>query len=208
MTTYTWPLTPATPTTPPSYPVSALSASAKVLALVTEPFQDPQSLPVVFCTALATEIETWLAAAEQVKEVWDIDTAAGVQLDRLGRLLNKTRGAYTDDEYRAILKAWILVLKSSGLVLQLDAILEQALSAFSENEFTIRDIPPKGFIVIVWDALTGDPQILADLLSAAKQGGTSAQVVYTTSSAASTFTFGGTSAQGFGNGHLAGVVPV
>lgn len=206
MTTYTWPLTPTTPVTPPTYPVSELPASDKVLALVTAPFQNGQSLPVVFCTALATEIAEWATAAMQVRDVWDLDTVTGVQLDRIGHLLNKSRGAYDDDEYRATLKAWILAIKSSGLVEQLDAVVEQALSAFSANEFEIRDIPPKGFLVIIIDELTGDPQIIADLLELAKQGGTSASVSYTIYSAATTFTLGGTTAQGFGNGHLAGVV--
>ena len=206
MTTYSWGLTTPTPSSPPSYPVSALSAADKVLALVTDPFKDPQSLPVVFCTALALEIEEWKTAALQVAASFDLVTVTGVQLDRIGRILGKVRGSYTDDEYRAVLQAWILVLRSSGLFEQLNSIIELVLSAFSENTFIIEELPPKGLLVQIFDLLTVDPNLIFDLLQIAKQGGTSVQVSYTLSAAAATFTLGGTSAQGLGNGVLAGVI--
>ncbi len=55
------------------------------------------------------ENATWQVLTER----W-LDDGLGVQLDRIGELLGLPRAGWDDDTYRALLRAQVLVLRSSG----------------------------------------------------------------------------------------------
>lgn len=82
--------------------------------------------------AQVTEDVVWQVLTER-----SLDTAVGVQLDRIGDLVDFPRAGFEDDAYRALLRAQVLVLKSQGRWSDLAAILEVvgvtlSLARFSE----------------------------------------------------------------------------
>ena len=65
--------------------------------------------------ALANRTELLLTAARTVANAFDLDTAVGAQLDRIGGIVQRPRFGLDDDRYRSLLRAHIdLILSSSG----------------------------------------------------------------------------------------------
>jgi hypothetical protein len=77
--------------------------------------------------------------------------AVGEQLDVIGRILDESRGAFTDDEYRLVLKGKIKVLKSSGTAEELIAIF---YAVEPDSTITVRTDPPAYVVVILSDPIT------------------------------------------------------
>lgn len=95
---------------------------ARARARYLEQYKDKanfDALASVFVAKLQ-EIED---AFWQLYEERTLDSAVGVQLDVLGRILNIARGPYGDEDYRAILRAQVKLLKSSGTINQLIEIV-------------------------------------------------------------------------------------
>lgn len=63
--------------------------------------------------ALATRTERMIAACIAIREAFDLDTAEGVQLDRIGGIVQLPRFGYSDARYRALLRVQIDILLSS-----------------------------------------------------------------------------------------------
>lgn len=65
--------------------------------------------------ALGNRTEKILTAARTVANAFDLDTAVGAQLDRIGGIVQRPRFGLADDRYRGLLRAHIdLILSSSG----------------------------------------------------------------------------------------------
>lgn len=68
---------------------------------------------VALVNALAMRTENLVAASRTVADAFDLDTAVGVQLDRLGEILQRPRFGMLDDRYRALLHIQIDLILSS-----------------------------------------------------------------------------------------------
>jgi hypothetical protein len=77
--------------------------------------------------------------------------AEGVQLDVIGALLDETRGAYSDDEYRLILKGKIKLLKSSGTA---ENLIDIFATCEPDATITVQTWPPAYVTVTLSDVIT------------------------------------------------------
>jgi hypothetical protein len=74
------------------------------------------------------------AAFQMLTERW-LDTSIGAQLDRIGELVDLSRGGWTDEPYRALLRAQIRVLRSNGRWDDLSDLLDLLGVALSTTHF-------------------------------------------------------------------------
>ena len=103
----------------------------------------------------------WQLATER-----SLDDAIGVQLDGIGDILDELRGSKTDDQYRLILRAKVLVLRSDGTLPKLIEILD-VLGV--KTDVRIWQYSPASLMICVFN--TNDGEIIGDLMSQAKVGG-------------------------------------
>lgn len=104
-----------------------------------------------------------------------IDHAVGAQLDVIGRIVQRERlGLSDDDDYRAVLKAWIRANRSNGTGNDILDVLALAIA----NDATLTNYPPASFVVEIADALTLDAEVIASLIKRSRLGGVGAFVVY------------------------------
>lgn len=124
-----------------------------------------EGLISLLCTQIQ-EIEDaiWQMASERL-----LDNAIGAQLDRLGGILGQTRGAYTDEEYRLILRAKVLINRSSGTAEELIAIFS---TVEPDATITVTDWPPACFELLLSDAISAaDALMYRRFLTMARAGG-------------------------------------
>lgn len=143
-----------------------------------------------------------------------ISTATGNALDQLGEIVGTIRGGLSDGDYRAQIKARILLNISSGTP---DQILQLFTSAFSPTTFSLRDGPTPSIVLSATSAVADATQ-MGLLLQAAKPAGVYAQFRYGPTPSTGRFKFSDSNharttstAHGFSNssspgtgGHLAG----
>lgn len=121
-------------------PLAANDACTEGVALLLEQFRGRARLEALLCSYLERISELELAIVE-VRNLRDLDSAAGEQLDVIGRIVGESREGRTDDDYRRFLRVRILINKSTGtpeeliaaavLVTQPDAIeLVESFPAF------------------------------------------------------------------------------
>jgi hypothetical protein len=85
---------------------------------------------VALVNALATRTGDLRDAASTIVAAFDIDTAVGVQLDRLGAILQRPRYGMDDDRYRDLLHVQIdLILSSTASAETLLAVFERITGA-------------------------------------------------------------------------------
>ena len=138
-------------------------------SLLLPQFRGKPRLEALLC-ALTEEI------ADLEGAIWDVftkrwlTTAEGVQLDLLGGILDLPRAGWGDDTYRALLAAWILVLRSEGTRPDLLRILE-AMGV----TLTLTSIAQSGtaaFIVTLGEVITvPEPADIFRFIDQARGGG-------------------------------------
>jgi len=120
---------------------------------------------------------------------WDLlleralSTAIGAQLDGLGEIVGEERLGRSDDDYRLAITARIKrnVMSGTG-----DEILE-ILALLTDNVFTLEEFFPAGLKIVIYDALSEDPEQIARNLS--KAAGVRASLEYSLYDDDETFTF-------------------
>jgi len=159
-----------------------------------------------------TDVEKLVAAfagpAQDVENVlqqlllqrW-IDTAVGVQLDQLGKIVGQAREGRDDDDYRRFIRARILTNRSDG---RFETLITIALLVLNEVGVTIR-VTDEGTAtcrVYATGAVTGDTAgaILATFMQLAVGGGVRVVTQWEDSTASGIFRFD--SGPGFDVGHL------
>jgi len=119
------------------YPVQwAQDLAARYGALLLRQWQRPRRQGVL--RALLAEVQAVEDMLHALRTETNLDTAIGVQLDLIGKLLGTPRVGLSDEPYRLRLRVEILVLRSNGHPDDLIAILLAALpagDAFSYAEF-------------------------------------------------------------------------
>jgi hypothetical protein len=99
-----------------------------------------------------------------------LDTAVGVQLTVLGRLIGQSRILADDDRFRQILRARIRINRSEGTPEDILGIA--ILLLVSGESHSLREEPTAQFRLYVHDALTSaDADLLLSLLKSAKPAG-------------------------------------
>ncbi len=132
-----------------------------------------------------------------------IDAAEGAQLDMLGRILDEPRGPLSDEDYRAVLRVKVLVLKSSGTGPELIEICERMLQ--SSSAFTLSEYFPAAIEVQVLSSPTFALSLLKRFLRRAKSAGVRLDVVDATGTGPGT-TFTYDTGPGYDVGLYAGLV--
>lgn len=85
--------------------------------------------------------------ANDITPAFNINTAEGEQLDYLGKLLNVERLAYTDDEYRNLIKSRILINNSTGSAANFISLLKLVLG---DIKFSIVEQFPATVQVLIY----------------------------------------------------------
>ena len=80
-----------------------------------------------FLKSIITPMQENVTLANDITPSFDINVAEGEQLDYLGKLLNVERLAYTDDEYRNLIKSRILINNSTGSAANFISLLKLVL---------------------------------------------------------------------------------
>lgn len=118
--------------------------------------------------ALATRTENLIAASNTIAAAFDLDTAVGVQLDRLGEILQRPRFGMTDDRYRDLLHVQIdLILSSTASAETLLSVFERITGA-PASEYS--EHYPAQFVIGGY-VDPADATLLADFLRRAKGWG-------------------------------------
>lgn len=140
----------------------------------------------------------------QVYTLRNLDSASGVQLDVLGRILGLPRGGLDDDSYRTHLRAQILLLRSSGTA---DQILAIIVAAHTDATPVLTESYPAGFTVrvgtVVLTAL--EAALLASFVRKGRAGGVRAVMEWNPQAESATFTWD-TVGLGWDNGLWAGAI--
>lgn len=134
------------------------------------------------------------------------DNAFGAQLDLLGEIVGQPREGLSDADYRLRLQAKILLNRCSGTAEEILAIF--TLLVPDATVIELRDYPPASFKLMLYAVtFTGsEAATLSKILNKARAAGVGSRLHYSMTLPADTFTFDGTVAQGFDNGHLAGEI--
>lgn len=80
-----------------------------------------------YLSAVLAEVQAFEDAAYSVLEGFDLDTAVGVQLDKIGKILRTRRDGRLDDAYRLRLRVEVLILRSRGTPDDLIGIAQTAV---------------------------------------------------------------------------------
>jgi hypothetical protein len=110
----------------------------EALARLLSQFSRSTRLRSLIC-ALADQADPIEQNLWDVQAYRSIDTATGLQLDRLGLLLGLPREANTDADYRRFLRAKILANNSTGRADTLIQILELLDNGFDPTAITLRE---------------------------------------------------------------------
>lgn len=127
---------------------------------------------------LVSILRSYLAQAQDIEDALfeiinerDLDSAVGVQLDTLGRLVKQPRTTSDDARFRTSIRARIAINRSNGTAEDLIKVASLLLSEFGEL-FKLRDEPPAQLRLTVADPLQStDADLAALLLDEADCGG-------------------------------------
>jgi len=135
----------------------------------------------------------------QLLENRTLETAVGVQLDNLGRLIGQARGELSDADYRILLRARILANKSNGTI---DDIVEMLQIATSGSSVGLQEFEPAAMIITLTSFGSSNAVLLANLIADARPAGVGTDFVYPPSGAAFQYD---TVGAGFDLGEYSGV---
>lgn len=139
-------------------------------------------------TAYVTQLQELEDAFADLLNNRTIETAEGVQLDGLGKLIGLQRETlWTDTEYRLRLRVQILINLSSGTVPELLEIFDRLLA----SPFSVLPSGTATIIVTIFEAITEDEaNALVDTLADAKAAGVKAFLTYVLAGSGPFFSFG------------------
>ena len=160
--------------------------AAQALGRLLEQFKNKTDLAAWLSTYIAEiqEVENMLVSLNTERT---LDSAVGVQLDGIGRIIGQARDGQTDDVYRIRIKARIALNLSSGTVEEVLTIMGLVLDGCT---FWWTSRPPASYVLDVHGATTtADAVEAAAIMGEASAAGVNSQLVYSESSDADTFTF-------------------
>lgn len=152
------------------------------------------------------EIQELENAAAQVSLLKSIADSSNIQLDDIGDTVGQPRGTLDDVNYRAAIRARVLINKSGGTGDDILGVLIAFLAAQTGIDFEFIPLYPAGFKIVFSGVLgTISEEVIAAAVKDARLGGVAAHVEYSAQLDANTFTFASgdtaeaSATQGFGN---------
>ena len=140
-------------------------------------------------------LSSWLNRIQELEDaIWTvidgriIDTAVGVQLDTLGKLVGQLRGSETDEAYRAFIRARIRANRSLGHPGDLIAVTMLA-TGFSASGVAFTELPATTLIDLLTPTTDAVAAAVRALLAHAKPLGTALALGYSGYPEADTFAF-------------------
>ena len=126
------------------------------LTLLLAQYQDSPRLKDLICSFLERLQELETATIAVHTNVLNIDLAAGVNLDLLGKIVGEARDGRTDDVYRNALRVRVLINISDGKIEQLIAIvrLYEQMDLVVGSTVEIQELQPARLEVRI---ITGTP---------------------------------------------------
>ena len=203
MTEVTFPLAP-TPSAPPSdVPSASLGTNGGAdaidilqnvlhkeegLARLLEQFKSKPRIEAVICALMIQIQDAEDALTSALLERFLADSTVGVQLDGIGQIVGQARSGLSDDDYRAFLRARILVNLSDGQPEELIEILQTMLGSTFDVE--VKEWFPAELSVRLLPALTISPTIPSSTLQTARAAGVRLVFEYTLQIELNTFSYG------------------
>jgi hypothetical protein len=162
----------------------------------------------MWCEVLGQQAQDAEDAVQTLNDLLNIDVAEGVQLDVIGRIVGQPRLGLDDATYRTTIRARIQTNASDGSPEDIYPVIRALFpeySAFTYLVITTSNIGVKAFSLRI-DATISRAAALRALsfLSDAKEAGARGLLKWRSQTSATTFTYGGTFAQSYGNGKYAG----
>lgn len=155
--------------------------AADGLSILFEQYEDSPRLKDLIRAVLGP-VQDLENDAFAMLSVYDLETAAGDQLTKIGALLNEPRNGRSDADLRRILRVRIRVLRSEGRVrdLQEVALLWEGLTpGVDTGAVRAREWFPHGIVVTMeTDTATADPVNLTRWLRRAKAASIRLTLVY------------------------------
>jgi hypothetical protein len=140
----------------------------QVVEKLLQQFRDFERIEALL-RALVSDAQPLEDALFELATERGLAAAEGVQLDGLGELLGLGRAQLTDAEYRAVLRAQILALRSGGTAAELLQIVRLALD--EEQPARWREYYPAAGTMTLVDPPPIDAEIIVDLLHRARLAG-------------------------------------
>ncbi len=128
--------------------------------------QGPRNCEVL--AAMSEQVQEAEDAVAAMFDAFDLNTATGDRLDLIGALLGETRGNKDDEAYRAILRAIVLVNRSTG---RRDALYDIMRAIDPASNPLVRDVYPAALELTMASTGGADTADVAALLRRAKAGG-------------------------------------
>lgn len=157
---------------------------------------------VKLLTALIGPIQDVENALQQLLTERTIDTAVGVQLDVLGRVVGQARGGLPDDDYRRYLRARIATNRSNGvtedLITIMSLVVNDSTATYDVERSGTATVVARIAGIAVTDALGS---IVYTFLKSATSAGVRVVVEWANSVPANVFRLD--SGPGLDQGHLA-----
>jgi len=125
----------------------------EALAQLAEQFKRKPNVEALLA-AFVAQVQELEGVLFDLMEDRAIDTAAGIQLDGLGIIINEERQGRDDSAYRQAIRARVMLNTSSGTP---EDIIEIARAVLGNVEIEIIEAYPAHFDAIVNDPVTPDP---------------------------------------------------
>lgn len=141
-------------------------------ALLTTMFRKP--LIQALLASWLTQVQAVEDAIWQLFGAFDLDTATGDQLVKLGALIGLSSDGLSDDLYRLALRAWVRASRSRGLDADMHAILEDAIDGAG---YDLTNWAPANVVATTVVPVEIGDDLLARILRRATADGVGVQLV-------------------------------
>lgn len=141
---------------------------AEALSLLLPQFDNSPKLKGLIEGSLEPST-SFQSGLNQLIDAYSLNNAEGLQLDRIGKLLNVERQDRSDTDYRAAIKARIIINKSTGSGKNLIEMLKLVLG--DDAEFRVVEQFPASVQVIIYQSQNViDERVVNDILPIGVRG--------------------------------------
>lgn len=138
-------------------------------SLLLPQFRDSTNI-IATLRGLVSPLEEMRDVTYDIGGAYDVNTAVGVQLDKVGKLLNVSRLERSDDDYRAAIKGRILVNNSKGTSRDFIRLLKLALGNIQFTVIEDPSAPAQVQVVIYSPQNVIDEQLVNDITPVGVRG--------------------------------------
>jgi hypothetical protein len=186
-------------------PLHDLNVAQEAVDRLVQQYKTPNTQALI--RALCAPAQDLEDALIQVYVGRWINTAVGAQLDVLGKIVGQPRGGFADDFYRLTIQVRVLINRSSGGPEELYTIL--GLVVPMGATLALAYFQPAAFNMTISGVGLSYPLglLFAGFINEARAAGVGGWTIWSDFAPSATFTFDGSSGQGFDQGALANASP-